>query len=506
MKKFLSALMALFFLTISAQAKASKGGINSIVKNSGVNQSRLFVSVKDASSGKIVYSINDDRHINPASVQKFLVIIPIIETLGPDYKFTTELYSRGDNSYLLKLGADPYLSSKDLDGIAKNIGAQADKIYIDDSILDNKYPPKGWMEEDTQDIYTPRYGSYNLDNNLVKFTVMPSVRGQNSLIINQSGYPFIFRNNVITSDTTDIVTERENSPADNVIVLTGTVSHPYIETLPVTNLKRYFNFQFKKALENRKIYLKEAFAAGSVQPSDKFVSKVTHDMDKAVDVVADRLNELGAPYLALRAGRLNYQKQLSYQLNDLLAGKVDVDSDAEDTMFTTTEDMKKHLDMVKGMEAKCEQIIKLEKDWHDLSLETEEQEKANGKMMFIKTSLKKAEIDAIALAISSLEKNMEKTGFFTNIANYTSVKTIKNTLKLKSFDVNYENIGRLKAELEVAGYVWKLRKIESDIQNTGNLHVLMEQIRQMKKRDTRKAIPCGQILPLSSVQARSAVT
>ena len=303
MKKFLSALMALFFLTISAQAKASKGGINSIVKNSGVNQSRLFVSVKDASSGKIVYSINDDRHINPASVQKFLVIIPIIETLGPDYKFTTELYSRGDNSYLLKLGADPYLSSKDLDGIAKNIGAQADKIYIDDSILDNKYPPKGWMEEDTQDIYTPRYGSYNLDNNLVKFTVMPSVRGQNSLIINQSGYPFIFRNNVITSDTTDIVTERENSPADNVIVLTGTVSHPYIETLPVTNLKRYFNFQFKKALENRKIYLKEAFAAGSVQPSDKFVSKVTHDMDKAVDDILKNSNNLVAETLFKLAGR-----------------------------------------------------------------------------------------------------------------------------------------------------------------------------------------------------------
>lgn len=303
MKKFLSALMALFFLTISAQAKASKGGINSIVKNSGVNQSRLFVSVKDASSGKIVYSINDDRHINPASVQKFLVIIPIIETLGPDYKFTTELYSRGDNSYLLKLGADPYLSSKDLDGIAKNIGAQADKIYIDDSILDNKYPPKGWMEEDTQDIYTPRYGSYNLDNNLVKFTVMPSVRGQNSLIINQSGYPFIFRNNVITSDTTDIVTERENSPADNVIVLTGTVSHPYIETLPVTNLKRYFNFQFRKALENRKIYLKEAFAAGSVQPSDKFVSKVTHDMDKAVDDILKNSNNLVAETLFKLAGR-----------------------------------------------------------------------------------------------------------------------------------------------------------------------------------------------------------
>lgn len=34
---------------------------------------------------------------------------------------------------------------------------------------------------------------------------------------------------------------------------------------------------------------------------------VASRMDKAVDVVADRLNNLGAPYLALRAGRMNYQ-------------------------------------------------------------------------------------------------------------------------------------------------------------------------------------------------------
>lgn len=215
---------------------------------------------------------------------------------------------------------------------------------------------------------------------------------------------------------------------------------------------------------------------------------VASRMDKAVDVVADRLNELGAPYLALRAGRMNYQKQLSYQLQDLLSGKVDVDSDADETIFANTDDMKKHLDVIKGMENKCEQIIKFEKDWHDMSIETEEQEKANGKMQFIKTSLKKSEIDAIALAVSTLEKNIEKTGFFTNIANYTSVKTLKNILKLKHFDVNYENLGRLKSELEVASYVWKLRKIESDIQNTGNIHVLSEQIRQMKRKQKSLAV------------------
>lgn len=57
---------------------------------------------------------------------------------------------------------------------------------------------------------------------------------------------------------------------------------------------------------------------------------VASRMDKAVDVVADRLNELGAPYLALRAGRMNYQKQLSLKLQDLLSGKADLDDDVED--------------------------------------------------------------------------------------------------------------------------------------------------------------------------------
>ena len=60
---------------------------------------------------------------------------------------------------------------------------------------------------------------------------------------------------------------------------------------------------------------------------------VASRMDKAVDVVAERLNELGAPFLALRAGRLNYQRELSMQLQDLLANKVDLDEGAENSIL-----------------------------------------------------------------------------------------------------------------------------------------------------------------------------
>ncbi len=209
---------------------------------------------------------------------------------------------------------------------------------------------------------------------------------------------------------------------------------------------------------------------------------VASRMDKAVDVVAERLNELGAPFLALRAGRLNYQKQLSFQLQDLLSGKVDIDTDFEDSLLVDTKDMKDHLDILSSTEKKCEQIIKLEKDWHDLSLETIESEKALGEPVFIKTQLKKAEIDIISGIIKVLDNNIEKAGFFTNLANFASLRQLKKILQLKDFDVTYENLARLRQELEVSSRNWKLRKIEADIQKTGNLHVMMEQIRQMKRK------------------------
>ena len=210
---------------------------------------------------------------------------------------------------------------------------------------------------------------------------------------------------------------------------------------------------------------------------------VASRMDKAVDVVAERLNDLGASHMALRAGRLNYQRQLSEELNNLLAqNNSDLDDDIEDILLVDTKDMKDHLDMLKNMENKSETIIKLEKNWHDKLLEVEEQEKILGKREFIKKSIKKGEIDMISGIIKVLEHNMEKAGFISKIANFTSLGQLKKILNLKEFDVNYETIGKLKQELEFANMEWSLRKIEADIQKTGNLHMLAEQIRTMKRK------------------------
>lgn len=218
---------------------------------------------------------------------------------------------------------------------------------------------------------------------------------------------------------------------------------------------------------------------------------VASRMDKAVDVVADRLNNLGAPYLALRAGRMNYQKQLSLQLQELVSGKFSLDDDVEDYIFADVKDMRQHLDCLRETEAKCEKIIKLEKDWHDLKAEIAQQSATVDDMEYIRRPLKKSEIDNINDVIKSLTENMEKSGFFASFANMSNIRQLKKILDLRDFEVEPENLDRLKVELDFMTQKWKLRKIESDIQKTGNLHVMMEQIRQMKRK---QGVLAGNIL------------
>lgn len=215
---------------------------------------------------------------------------------------------------------------------------------------------------------------------------------------------------------------------------------------------------------------------------------VASRMDKAVDVVAERLNELGAPFLALRAGRLNYQKQLSFHLQDLLSNKVDLDSEFENAILVDVKDMKELLNNIKELENKSEQIIHLEQKWQEISILKMQQEKVLGNAEYIKESLKKAEIEQVSGLISAIEKNLEKTGFFTGLANLSTRNKLKKLLKLNSFDESYENVGRLKSELEIAKLACEERIIEANIQKLGNLHVMAEQIRLLKRKQRNLAI------------------
>ena len=215
---------------------------------------------------------------------------------------------------------------------------------------------------------------------------------------------------------------------------------------------------------------------------------VASRMDKAVDVVAQRLNELGAPFLALRAGRLNYQKQLSFQLQDLIANKIDIDTGYEEAILVDVEDMYALLNAIKELENKCEKIIELEKSWQEVMARKLALEADLGEKIFINKKLKKDEVDEIKKVLSSIEKNLEKSGIFSSISNSLSAMKLKKILNISSLPAEPESIMRLSLELQAAEMECKARMVETRIHKIGNIHQILGQIKQLKKKQKGLAV------------------
>ena len=155
----------------------------------------------------------------------------------------------------------------------------------------------------------PRFNSYNLDNNLLKITVMPAIDGKQATIINTSKYPLAFFNYVTTGNNTNIKISRDNIIASNAIKLDGTVSSPYTTFIPNNNLKRYFEFKLINALENNRIYLKEALGTTNVKSSDKKIGEILHPISIAVDDILKNSNNMAIESIAKIAAGKYYKKQ-----------------------------------------------------------------------------------------------------------------------------------------------------------------------------------------------------
>lgn len=217
---------------------------------------------------------------------------------------------------------------------------------------------------------------------------------------------------------------------------------------------------------------------------------VASRMDKAVDVVAQRLNELGAPYLALRAGRANYQKQLCFQLEDLLSNKIDLNTESYmDSILVDTPDMKELLDEIKRLEINAEKIIHLEEKFTEADEEEKQSASAIGELRYITGELSTKEIEELKKTLSNLKNNLKKdSGFLNRIFIYLDLKKIKNVLKLKKAFRANEMTQRLEIELDVEKLSAKKREIEEEIIRTGNLHQLLNKIKLLKGKQKKLAV------------------
>lgn len=308
MKKFLALFTVFFTLCASVQARSIKSSVDNILNNSNIPKSSISISVKNTLTEKPVYELNEKMLMHPASIQKILTIIPAVEELGSDYRFSTKLYSENNNSYLIKLGADPYLTSKNLESLVSAIKPDKIKhIHIDDSIIEMKDWGEGWQWDDDMNTCMPKFNAYNLDSNILSITVLPTYPNGKSQIINVSKYPFVFSNNVITGKENQITVKKEPAVSANLLVLNGTIETPQKFLIPSGNLKLYFDLKLKQVMENNKIYLKESPGIAKLKQDDSEIVSVTHPISQAIDDILKNSNNMVSETLTKIAASKAYK-------------------------------------------------------------------------------------------------------------------------------------------------------------------------------------------------------
>lgn len=306
MKKILMFGLMMWVMGLAVPAFAVNS-IDKAISDSKINKSAISISVKDIQTGKTVFELNDEKPVNPASTQKLVTSAAALNTLGKDYKFETALYKSTNNELFLKLGADPYLSTGDLKTLfneAKTKNVLTPKmVYIDDYVLDSVNWGEGWQWDDALNPLMPKFGSYNLDRNLINIIVAPTGMGAPANVYTEVFYPMGFMNLVTTGKSNKIkIVHNTNLPA-GMLQLDGTVQKLSKVTIPVPNMKLYFRLRLEEAINNAKIEYYGQFAEKKLPDKNVYLIKsVTHPLKIAMADILQNSNNMVAESVFKIAG------------------------------------------------------------------------------------------------------------------------------------------------------------------------------------------------------------
>ena len=280
MKKILVAFLALFLFIPYAGANS----IDKLIKDSNIGLfSTVSIDVFNLDKNKSIYKRNEKKLLNPASVLKTLTFASSYNALSKDYKFNTELYKYNNDIYL-KLSGDTLLTTNDV----KKLFSQAKKkynfekinnLYVDNSIIDSKSYPDGWMVDDmwpNQRILSP----YIIDDNYISIYLRRSSLNTKINIIQNDSYKLPIINNLILSsacDVNDIKIEKiENS--DSILSLSGCVDKDINLNVPVLNSEIYFKVKLFDILKKSDIVYDKKIITKKTPTNALKIASVNHSI------------------------------------------------------------------------------------------------------------------------------------------------------------------------------------------------------------------------------------
>jgi D-alanyl-D-alanine carboxypeptidase/D-alanyl-D-alanine-endopeptidase (penicillin-binding protein 4) len=146
----------------------------------------ISLHVRDLRSQQTLYDHKGEELRNPASNQKMLTASASLDLLGPEYRFKTEVYSKGDTLYLVG-GGDPTLDPTRIIIMAKELAAAANMDAIKHFVIDENNFTKDrfipGLELDNIGLYyMAPTGPLSFNGNIVRITVKATAPGQPALV------------------------------------------------------------------------------------------------------------------------------------------------------------------------------------------------------------------------------------------------------------------------------------------------------------------------------------
>ena len=153
--------------------------INLLIVDSGLDVN-MSIKVTSLNSGEILYALNSQKRLMPASNNKLYTCAAALANLGSDTIFETAIYQEGNN-LILKGGGDPDFSLEQLDSLAQIISSQiesVDTLFVDESLMDTLHYGEGWMWDEGSWWYAAPISALSLNDNCVEFYFHPGKLGQ----------------------------------------------------------------------------------------------------------------------------------------------------------------------------------------------------------------------------------------------------------------------------------------------------------------------------------------
>ncbi|MFC5603420.1 D-alanyl-D-alanine carboxypeptidase/D-alanyl-D-alanine-endopeptidase [Sporosarcina koreensis] len=245
--------------------------INAIMTDSSMKSIISSVTVRSASTGEVIYESNADRKVTPASTLKILTSAAALETLGEEYRFTTQLLTDGSlekgvlngNLYLQGQG-DPTLMKNDLDQFAATLTKLGVKkingdLVGDDSWFDSIRLSPGIDKSDETFYYAAQISGLTLSPNAdydagtVIVNASPTKKGYKAKVTmtpDTGIVTIINKSNTVPKGYKNTLSIKRQQGTNN-IVITGNVplgSAGKKEWVTVSNPTAYTLDVFKKSL------------------------------------------------------------------------------------------------------------------------------------------------------------------------------------------------------------------------------------------------------------------